>query len=96
MYLHASRDREFVCLRLKRSLVIIKQDVLPHARCVCNHSREFSRRRKGTSGSVLRKKGSSNLTEDGSKKGRYLSLHLQVNRRIIRDVASLKADILSC
>lgn len=38
----------------------------------------------------------SNLTEDGSKEGRYLLSHLQVNRRIIRNVALLKADVLSC
>jgi len=43
----------------------------------------FSRQGKGTGASVLRKKGSSNLTEDGSKEGYYLPLHLQVNRRII-------------
>lgn len=61
-YLHAPRDKESVCLRLKRNLAVIKQDVLPHAkkRCACNNSRVFSRQGKGTG--VLRKKGSSNLT----------------------------------
>lgn len=43
---------------------------------------------------MLRKKGSSNLTEDGSKEGRYLLADLQVNRRIIRDVTLL--NVLSC
>lgn len=97
IYLHALGDREFVRRRLKQSLAVIKQDVLPHAkeRCACNNSRVFSRQGKGTS-SVLRKKGSSNLTEDGSKEGRYLPPHLQVNSRIIRDIASLKVDVLSC
>lgn len=57
------------------------------------NSRVFNRQGKGTGGSVLRKKGSSNLTEDGSKEGRYLPPHLQVNRRIIRVVASLELDV---
>lgn len=92
------RDREFICLRLKRSLAVIKQDVLPHAKGKGVHViiLECSAGKGKALVAVLRKKGSSNLTEDGSKEGRYLPPHLQVNRHIIRDVALLKVEALSC